>query len=448
VNTRSWRDRLSDGPLDPSFWFGDVSSRLPGIFRAGLGAILLVDALLTFPEVSELYGRDGVWPPTLGQGPLTGIADSTLHLVWALGCLALLAFTLGVFSRISALLSYAFLVVVHQRNSGITTGGDYLAQILVFFCIWLDAGAAFSVDARFRGAAKPFIAAAPWRAMQLHLALLYFATTRLKIRGGWLSGDGIYVSLQHLGFLRPPGAFFLEHPLLCRLSSYAVLSLEGAFAFFALSPVYGRKARLGAVACGLLVQLGVLSTMRVGAFTALMIWTCVLFLPATPREAKPYSKPRLAFGAMPVALVVLIAWGVFAGRRFPMPNFVNETQRRLGLTQPYDLFGATYEVAQWHATGRQRGGSEVEVLELAAPGLRSVVAWRFSSLYKLTFAGNTDFRVLSQWLCRRYESASGQSLDTIRLWKHARAPLHLGESRPFLDTTLYAGECAVPPRSE
>jgi hypothetical protein len=224
--------------------------------------------------------------------------------------------------------------------------------------------------------------------------------------------------------------------------------LEGAFAFFALSPIYGRKARLGAVACGLLVQLGVLSTMRVGAFTALMLWTCVLFLPATPRDAKPYSKPRVAFGALPVALVVLIAWGVFAGRRFPMPSFVSDTQRRLGLTQPYDLFGATYEVAQWHASGKLPDGHEVEVLELAAPGLRSVVAWQFSRLYKLTFADNADFQVVSRWLCRQYESASGQQLDTIRLWKHARAPVRVGESRPFLDTTLYAGDCAMPPRHE
>ncbi len=435
------RALLKDGPLDRSFWFGEVSSRWPGIFRAGLGAILLFDALTAIPEVAALYGRDGLWPPALGSGPLVGLSDSVLLVVWALGCVALLTLCLGWFSRVSALFSWAFLVAIHQRNTGIMTGGDCLSQILVFLCIWLDAGAAFSLDARFRGTAKEFIAAAPWRAMQLHLALLYFATARLKIRGGWLDGDGVYLSLQHLGFLRPPGAFLLEHPALCRPSTFMVLAMEGAFAFFALCPINGRKARLGAVACGLMVQLGVFATMRVGIFTALMIWTCVLFLPATPREEQPRPWPKTLLATIPIGIVVLTSWGAMIGRRVPLPTAVEDVQRHLGLTQFFDMFGRAYEVAQWNAHGTLRSGKRVEVLEVAGPGMRSIVGWRFSTSYKITFAENTDYAAVSRWLCRKYESTTAQPLETIEVWKHARDPIHPGEAKPFQDVKLYAGPC-------
>lgn len=446
MSGRPWQERLRDGVLDPDFWLGTVDARAPGRFRAGLGAILFGDALLSLSEVRDLYGQDGIWPARLGTGPLTLLSDSALMAVWALGLLALLALTLGLFTRVSAALSWLFLVFVHQRNPGITTGGDYLAQILVFFCIWLDTGAAFSLDARFRGRGRELVPAGALRAMQVHLAVLYFVTARLKIRGGWLSGDGIYLSLQHLGFLRPPGAFLLEHPSLCRLSTYAVLGLEAAFPFFALFPLYAGKLRWGAVACGLAVQLGILGSMRVGSFTLLMLWICVLFLPiaAGPQVRESVERWRRAFVAGTCLLVVLLLeWGAFVGRRFPLPAAVERGQRALGLIQPFDLFGRTYEVAQWRAQGVTRQGREVDVLRNVAPGLRSVVGWRFSTFYKITFADNADYPGIARWLCRKH-AAMGEPLSEVVLGKRAREPVHPGEARPFQEIELARSSCSPP----
>jgi hypothetical protein len=198
--SQTWRTRFEDGPLDPRFWLGDIDARLPALLRIGLGTILFGDALLGVPDVFTLYGRDGVWPSSLASGLLAHASNSALVLVWGLGSAALLAFACGLFSRLSALASWAFLVSLHLRTPGITTGGDYLAQILLFFCAFLDTGAAYSLDARWRGRGRSFVPATAFRAMQLHLAILYFVTTRLKVRGGWLNGDGIYLALQHLGF--------------------------------------------------------------------------------------------------------------------------------------------------------------------------------------------------------------------------------------------------------
>lgn len=352
-----------------------------------------------------------------------------------------MALALGFFSRASALLSFVFVVAAHHRNPSITTGGDYLAQILLAFCILLDSGAALSLDARLRGRARDFIPAAPWRALQLHLAILYFVTARLKIRGGWLSGDGIYLGLQHFGFLRPPGAWLFAHPELCRISTFIILGLEGAFAFFALSPIKGRTARLCAAACSASVQLGILVTMRVGMFTPLMLWTCVLFLPATPRaaDARPW---RYSLVSACNLVIVLIAWEVFAGRRFPLPAAVRRAQDAVGLSQQFDLFGATYKVQQWSARGVRSDGQEVDVMEATAPGFRSQVGWLFSPYYKVTFAPQADPTAIAHWMCRTYEANAHMPLSLITLSRHAREPVRPADETPFVDQVLYAGPCA------
>jgi hypothetical protein len=431
---------LADGPLDPRFWSGEISARLPALFRIGLGAILLGDALLAIPDVDALYGQHGVWPARLGRGPLSQASDGLLHATWGLGCVALLAFSAGLFTRVAALAAWLFLVALHQRNPGITTGGDYLAQILLFFCVFLDCGAALSLDARWRKRGRAFVAAAPLRAMQLHVAVLYLAATRLKLRGGWLSGDGVYLSLQHDGFLRPLGAWLRMHPDLCRLSNFNVLLLEGAFAFLAFSPLWSRKLRLAAVACALAVQLGILALMRVGMFTPLMLWVNVLFLPAAVRASEPALAVRRAFYAASCAsLVILLAWGVIAARRFPLPQRLVAAMDALGLEQPYDLFGATYEVSDWRAVGSAAGVAQPRVIERVEPGLLSEVGWRYSSFYKLTFAHDADYGAIGRWLCRGYQRETGTRLDRLKLFKLVRSP---DRALPPREVSLYDGPCA------
>ena len=409
----------------------------------GLGAILFFDTATAFSQVTTFFGNDGVWPGALGTGPLVGLSDAAILNVWACGCVALLAFTFGFLSRVSAALSWLFLVFVHQRNPAIITSGDYLAQVLLFFCIFLPTGGAYSADARFFGAARKFVAAAPWRAMQVDLALLYFGTARLKFRGGWLKGDGIYLSLQHLGYLRPPGAFLLDHPGFCRLSTYVVLACETAYWLLALCPIHGKVTRLGAIVAGVTVQLGILVSMRIGMFTVLMLWTSVLFLPArvrarqTPRD----DLKRAGLTALCMSVIVLLAWPLFVAKRWPLPRSVLRVESRLGLVQLYELFGTTYKVSRWQARGTESDGRQVDVFDVAGSGFRSVVGWRFSPFYKLTFVKEADDRAIAWWLCRGYRAETGRSLATIRLEAQERQPVHPGEARPFVDTTLYSGAC-------
>ena len=222
------------------------------------------------PRVLALYGQDGLRP-------------RTLLAAWSGGCVALLALALGLFSRPSAVAAYVFVVSVHLRNDAICNGGDYLSAMWLFFVFFLDIGAAYSLDARWFGRGRDVVPAAPWRAMQVRLALLYTLTAVFKLAGVWLAGDGIFVSLQHLGFVRPLGALLAEHPTLCRLMTWGVVATELAVGLLIVFPLRGRTARRYAAIGSTLVQRGILVMMRVGAFTWIMLWTAVLLWPEPTR---------------------------------------------------------------------------------------------------------------------------------------------------------------------
>ncbi len=432
----SWRDRLADGPLDRAFWLGDIDARLPALFRIGLAVILLVDHLTEIPIVTALYGHDGVWPRALGSGVLGHVSDPLLVAAWAGGCVALLALALGLFSRISAFVAYVFLVSIHTRNDAICSGGDYLAQMCVFFLIWLETGAAYSLDARWFGRGKPFVAAAPWRAMQVRLALLYTLTAVFKLAGVWLSGDGIYVSLQQLGFVRPLGAVLLEHPTLAKLMTWGVVATELSVGLLIMFPLDNRRARRYAAIGSTLVQLGICAMMRVGAFTWVMLWTCVLLWPErerAPVPASPAPPRRKVLLAGCVAVLVVTAW---AGLHLPLPSAINRGRALVGLRQDFDLFGGNIPVARWQAHGTRADGSVIDLFD-AVPGFRSEVAWRYSPFYKLTFADNADYPAIARWLCRAFDGP----LQSIELAKDTRPSQLPGEDAPFVRVVMFRGPC-------
>ncbi len=213
----------------------------------------------------------------------------------------------------------------------------------------------------------------------------------------------IYQVLQLVGFVRPPGHLLQSAPSLCFALGVMTLGLEFSFAFFALSPVRTGWCRFYAVIAGLMVQMGILVTMRVGVFTETVIVSMLLFVqpewldgefpwqgrPAPGSDA-PWSSlispgPRLLAFAFLSFHFVAIAWGPFIARRFPPPRWVLTERRLLWLDQPFGLFDVVYDIPAWHVTGTLPDGGTIDVLPVAVPALVPRVAWSFSRWYKFTF---------------------------------------------------------------
>ena len=449
-------------PLQRSFWFAEVDARPLALFRIALGLVLLRDWVEWFPDLAALYSTEGIFPHGGPMPPyrwsLFALTSGTtqVQLLWGVGLVALIAFTLGFLTRLVTAVAWLLLVSFHNRNMLVLTGGDRLVELLLLTSLFTRLGAAWSVDARLwpRAQRAPALGL---RFMQLEVALLYFMTARLKLRGLWRHGDGIWISLQHPGFLRPPGALLLRFPALCRFLNYLVMGLEGLFPILAFSPVARRKSVPLAILCALAVQLGILMFIRVGSFTWVMLslnllwvepeWIDALLRRTPLTVADPAPRPvtgrQWAASALLLAMVVLVSWDFILGTHLPMPSPMRMVHRGASLEQLFELFGVKYDVTRWEAVATTADGQSVEVLESTAPGLSPGPGWAYDPWYKLTFADELlDRPALGRWLCRRYTQSSGVALRSLSLRRHAHAPTLIGEpDAPESVTELWSGPC-------
>lgn len=455
------------GPLTRAFWFGDVDARPLALFRIGFGALLFRDWVGWWPNLTALFSPAGIFP---NGGPmpafrwsLFSLAGSTAgtYALWGIGMIAIGAFTAGFLTRLSTVVAWAFLVSLHNRNMLLLTGGDRLVELLLLTSVFTELGNAWSVDAKLWP--RPQVAAAlGLRFMQLEIALLYLVTARLKLRGLWRSGQGIWISLQHQGFSRPLGGLLLRFPRVCRVMNYVVMALEAAFPFLVFSPVARRKTVPLGLLAALAVQGGIWLTMRVGSFTLFMLWINVLWvdpewlrLPALNIETKPLQlakqlnrRPtRRQWGAFSVltTVVSLVSWDFFIGSHVRMPTVLRAVHRAASLEQLFELFGVAYDVTRWDAVATMPDGSHVEVLDKVAPGLSPSPGWSYDPWYKLTFSMELlDRPALGLWLCRRLTEV-GQGAASLALTRHARPPSLLGQSDgPEVTTDFWSGPCPAP----
>lgn len=460
----------SENPFQLSFWLGEVDPRPLAIFRVAFGLTLLHDLANYSANLRAFLTDGGMLPRGVQDEPLAWSAfdwvgdTASVTALFCAGVAVVVAFTLGYRTRVSAALSWLFLTSIHTRNLYVTDGGDDLVRNLLFLSIFTDLGGSFSLDARRRGTAHRPVPAVGLRFLQLHIALLYFVAARLKFRAGWLTHNVIYQCLQLTGFVRPPGHLLLSVPTLCFALGVVTLGLEGAFAFLAFSPVRISLARALAIGAGFGVQFGILITMRVGVFTETMVVAMLLFVqpewldhfassarargllraPEKMPPPEPAAPLRLDIGTVPPGRLLtfgflcihflVLAWGPFAARRFPLPAWVVAERRLPWLDQPFGLFDVVYDIPTWDVAGVTTTGNSVEVLPVAVPDLVPKVAWSFSRWYKFTFKERERpyrFASLGGYLCRAYGERAGEPLRELTLFETLTPPTLIGvERRP------------------
>ena len=468
--------KTEQNPLHAAYWVGETSPEPLALFRIALGLSLLHDTLNFAPNIATFLSDEGILPreALLDRSGFSvfywvGSPAATIA-VFALGACALLAFTLGYRTRMAAALSFLFVVSIKNRNLYIDDGGDDLVRNLLFLSMFADLGGCYSLDVRSGRRARGSVAALGLRFLQLHIALLYFCAARLKFRAGWLKQNVIYRCLQLLGFVRPPGALLARFPALCYVLGLVTLSLEWAFAFLALSPVFVRVCRALAIAASLGVQLGILATMRVGIFTEVMLVVNFLFVPAEwiqavetwlrrrlyssqPRPPLPSvaqrvptwgttlsQQPALCAMAFVLSLnFVLMAWGPFVGRRFPLPASIGIPRRMLTLDQPFGLFDRIYPGPTWAAVGTLPGGQRLDVLSATVPELVPHVAWSFSRWYKFTFVVQDHpfpYEHLANYLCKLYRERTKHTLASIAVTQTLTLPHYPNQPPAPAETRL------------
>jgi uncharacterized membrane protein YphA (DoxX/SURF4 family) len=207
-----------------AFWFTPQASTTLGLMRIATGSIAFYSLLVWSKELLTFFGPEGMLPPNYRQ--LYFGLPAWSHFDWIQSssgiwlahwvCLFIvLLFTLGVFSRVTSVLTALIMISYANRATGALFGLD---QILVMLCLYLavgNSGGAFSVDRwwkmqKARGIDSEDRSLLRWsglvsrevstnialRLVQLHLCLIYFYAGLGKLQGQtWWNGQAIWFSV-------------------------------------------------------------------------------------------------------------------------------------------------------------------------------------------------------------------------------------------------------------
>lgn len=273
------------------FWFREADARTLGLMRILLGVVLLVPHVAMVGDLDLLYGAGGVLSVDLlaesrgwGEGlrAFFGALSEPLPLrgVWLLGVVAHVAVILGVRSRLALALSLAVQLWFYHRNSWCQHGGDRVLRMVTMALLVAPAGAAWSWDA-WRGRGQAMVPVMAQRLVQLQLCIIYMHSGWVKSKGGtWHRGEALHYALANRQYQRAPELLdaLLPSPLVqlfCQLATWITLVWEAAFGLFML----WMPTRVVALCIGVLVHGGIFTTMMVGSFSFVMLWSYLAFLP-------------------------------------------------------------------------------------------------------------------------------------------------------------------------
>jgi len=239
-------ERPAGGPvarfLDAAF-SGEEDPTALGVLRAALVAVLLLSLSTHLGHVREWFSSEapvhGRFARELFPSRFSLFFEhddpTFVVLVFAIGTVAHVCWMLGLFTRLSSILSVFLWINLNGRVPLLYAYPDQLSMMVAFLLATMPAGRGFSLDARWLGRGGPVPV---WcrRVIQLQVAVVYTVTGMLKDGETWTEGTALYYTL-----VNPHNRHFDLGPTLARLQPWVLrpatllaLLWEVAFAGFVL----------------------------------------------------------------------------------------------------------------------------------------------------------------------------------------------------------------------
>lgn len=309
-----------------------VDLRSLAVFRIGLGFSILVDLADRARFLTFLYTDQGGYPGDVMlalKGPLAFLSlhywagsDPVLQAsLFVLTALAALALAAGYRTRL-ACLACAYLVLSLQlRNSFVSTGGDLMLRLLLFWGFWLPLGARFSLDQR-SGRVPPSadrLLSGAGAALLLQVAMMYVVTGFAKSGPLWASGDAVSYALHAPEYATSFGEHWLRHPSLLRAITHATLWMERFGWLLAFSPIANATCRMLAITTFVGFHLGLATCLSIGLFPLFSIVGWMAFIPTrvwdragseAPSTATPRGMLSRTVDVAAIAVMTFFAWTV------------------------------------------------------------------------------------------------------------------------------------------
>lgn len=279
------------------FWFAPLDVATLAVIRICAGAMLFYTHLVWSIELEAFFGPDGLIPEEAARtfyGDSFPYALSYLWYVksaaalWSIHIAALVVlamFTLGLFTRVTAVLSFVIAVSYANRAAGSLFGLDQINVMLATYLMLGPCGAAYSLDrwiaARRRGGELP--PAAPStaanisvRLIQLHMCIIYFFAGLGKLQGeSWWYGDALWGAAANLEYQTVDLTWLHDMPLLTAFLTQSTAYWELTFCVL----VWPRLLRPLMILIALMLHLSIGICMGLMTFGLVMPIAVTSFVP-------------------------------------------------------------------------------------------------------------------------------------------------------------------------
>jgi hypothetical protein len=262
------------------FWFQGIPAATYAALRI-LFSVVAIANLVSYTPVSEYWPIDSIAPiPGGGVGLRSWLAAHGLGTVggelyfWVL-LLAFVALALGFWTRVAVVVCFAGTIGQKSWNHLPLTSSVEVITVVLFCLLFVDSGAAFSLDARRRPRRETEAPIWPMRLIQFQVSLLYLNAGLWKLSHPlWRDGTALHYAISHNIFHRFPFPIPEGAAPFLAFGTYATLAWEIGFAFL----VWNRWTRYPVLIAGVLIHAGIFVGMEVGSFSWVTLATYIAFL--------------------------------------------------------------------------------------------------------------------------------------------------------------------------
>jgi hypothetical protein len=278
-------------------------------FRIALALVVLGDLASRATDLVVHYTDDGLMPRTVLLEEVANPWWFSLNLMsgrpffqallFGVAALAALGLLIGYRTRLMSFIVWALVLSIQFRNPLLSSAGDVLLHILLFWAMFLPLGAVWSVDRALKAASPRlsmrFLSMATV-GLFMQIAFMYWFTAIMKTGREWrVDGTALYYTLSLDRYTSPFGAYLLNYPKLLEVLTFATMGLETFGPFLLFFPFFFGPVRTGVVLAFMSFHFGIWLTMDIGLFPWLAAFCMVCFLPSWFWDK--VSKLRDAFSA-------------------------------------------------------------------------------------------------------------------------------------------------------
>ncbi len=284
------------------FWFEPQSALTIGLVRIMFGLLFFQFAILILPDLHTLFGTNSIVSIEMAKSyagnSRTGLLellprnDLSLDIPYAVFTISTVLLTLGIFTKVSAVIVYLGFLTLDIRNPYIFGAPDMVLKTVSFLLIFSNCDRALSLD-MLRNKWQPVLVS-PWalRLIQVYFAFIYWTAFSRKIIGqDWINGTAVYYVAHFWEERRYTPSFIFDNLATCRFLSWSTLLIE--FALFSL--IWIKEFRLPVIILGIFFHLTMDAALALPLFQFAMIAGLVSFIdPSTLRLCNKHeldSKP-------------------------------------------------------------------------------------------------------------------------------------------------------------